>query len=262
MSAHPTVKRRYTYKNKWCQQNLGIFCYFPTNLHPDLIYAFPPALQNLQNSPAVEIRSSFARLLGLPCHSRSGDLSGDLSRSRKSGSLRVPSPDERADSIRFVFICTRKQTGKPAGTNFPIYQNPHHLLDHMVPHSKLRCSFSDCYLSVFSDELVDFLLVALSCSSSLSTTARLIGDVDVSVLKMFHSISDTASTHADISIQTTKSLVDDSCRLSLFHKFSDSMLMKHVGDSHFLSVRDENVRRAHALILRSSWRGKMPLMVL
>jgi hypothetical protein len=38
------------------------------------------------------------------------------------------------------------------------------------------------------------LLVALSCSSSGSTTARLIGDVRVSVLKMFHPPSDTAGT--------------------------------------------------------------------
>jgi hypothetical protein len=88
----------------------------------------------------------------------------------------------------------------------------------MVPHSKLRCNFSDCYLSVFSDELIDFLLVTLSCSSSLSTTARLIGDVRVSVLKMFHPPSDTADTHADISIHTMKLLLDDYCRVSLFHK--------------------------------------------
>jgi hypothetical protein len=62
----------------------------------------------------------------------------------------------------------------------------------MVPHSKLRFNFSERYPSVLSDELVDFLLVALSCSSSRSTTARLIGDVHVSVLKMFQPPSDTA----------------------------------------------------------------------
>jgi hypothetical protein len=49
---------------------------------------------------------------------------------------------------------------QPAGTNFPISENFHHLLDRMVPHSKLRCNFSECYPSVFSDELVGFLLVA------------------------------------------------------------------------------------------------------
>jgi hypothetical protein len=73
----------------------------------------------------------------------------------------------------------------------------------MVPHSKLRCNFSDCYPSVFSDELVDFLLVVLSCSSSRSTNVRLIGDVGFSVLKMFHPPSDTAGTHAGISIHIT-----------------------------------------------------------
>jgi hypothetical protein len=43
------------------------------------------------------------------------------------------------------------------------------------------------------------LLVALSCSSSRSITARLIGDVRVSVLKMFHPPSDTVGPQADIS---------------------------------------------------------------
>jgi hypothetical protein len=56
----------------------------------------------------------------------------------------------------------------------------------MVLYSMLRYNFSECYPSVLCDELVDFLLVALSCISSRSTTARLIGDVRVSVLKMFH----------------------------------------------------------------------------
>jgi len=37
---------------------------------------------------------------------------------------------------------------------------------------------------------------------------------------------------------------------------------RHVGDSHFLAVHDGNIRGAHALILHSCWRGKMPLMVL
>jgi hypothetical protein len=53
----------------------------------------------------------------------------------------------------------------------------------MVPHSKLRCNFSDRCPSVFFDELVKFLVVAFSCSSSQSSTARLIGDIRVSVLK-------------------------------------------------------------------------------
>jgi hypothetical protein len=35
---------------------------------------------------------------------------------------------------------------------------------------------------------------------------------------MFHPPPDIADTHADISIHTTKSLVDDCCRVSLFHK--------------------------------------------
>jgi hypothetical protein len=173
------------------------------------IYAFLPAVHNLKDASAVEVlATSFARLPELPRQSRSGDLSGGLSRARTNGSLRGPNSDCRVDGravpSRFVFLCTRKKTGNPRGTNFPISQNLHHLLDRMVPHSKLRCNFSECYPSVLSDELVDFLLVMLSCSSSRSTTARLIGDVRVSVHKMPHPPSDTADTHVDISIHTKK----------------------------------------------------------
>jgi hypothetical protein len=85
----------------------------------------------------------------------------------------------------------------------------------------------DCYPSGLSDELVDFLLVALSCSSSQSTTEWLIGNICVSVLKMFHQPSDAAGTHLVISIHTIKSLTDDSCLVSLFSKkLNESMLMK------------------------------------
>jgi hypothetical protein len=84
-------------------------------------------------------------------------------------------------------------------------------------------------------------------------------------LKCFtHLLTLLTPTHADISIHTAKSLLDDFCRVSSFHKkFNDSTLTKrHVSDSHLLAVYDGNVRGAHALIMRSRWRRKMPLMVL
>jgi hypothetical protein len=98
-----------------------------------------------------------------------------------------------------------------------------------------------------------FLLLALSCSSSRSTTARLIGDVCFSVLKIFHSLSDLADTHADISIHTTKSLVDDFCQVSLFHKkFHESTMTKHhEEDSHLLAVNDGKVRGVLAFMLEN-----------
>jgi hypothetical protein len=66
------------------------------------------------------------------------------------------------------------------------------------------------------------------------------------------------------SIHTTKSLVVDSCRVSLSHKkFNDITLTKrHDEDSHFLAVHDGNARGAHELILHPCWKEKMPLMVL
>jgi hypothetical protein len=86
------------------------------------IYAFLPALQNFKNVSAVEVRSSFTRVRGLPHQSHSGDLSSDLSRARTNGSLRGPNLgcrfDGRAVPNRFVFLCTRTQTGNPTGIKF------------------------------------------------------------------------------------------------------------------------------------------------
>jgi hypothetical protein len=190
--------------------------YTKQNLYPDLCISASVAesLRCLCGRSSFQLlANSFARLHGLPRLSRSCDLSGDLSRARPSGSLRGPNSDCRVDGravpSHFMVLC--KQMLNPTGTNFRISKNLHHLLDRMVSHSKLRCNFSECYPSALSDELVDFLLVALSCSSSRSTTARLIGDVRVSVLKMFHPLSDTAGTHTGISRHTMKSLKNDSC---------------------------------------------------
>jgi len=60
------------------------------------IYAFLPALQNLKDAIQL-LATSFARLPGLPRPCHNGDLSGYLSRSRLSGSLRGPYPDCRVD---------------------------------------------------------------------------------------------------------------------------------------------------------------------
>jgi len=60
-----------------------------------------------------------------------------------------------------------------------------------------------CYTFVLSDELVNYLLVAFSRSSSRLTTVQLISNVHVSILKMFYPPYDTAGTHAGIFIHTT-----------------------------------------------------------
>jgi hypothetical protein len=36
---------------------------------------------------------------------------------------------------------------------------------------------------------------------------------------------------------------------------------RQVGNSHFLAVRDGNVRGAHALNFHSYWKEKIPLMI-
>jgi hypothetical protein len=75
----------------------------------------------------------------------------------------------------------------------------------MVPLPSYAAIFLTAIQSVqLSDVIVDFLFVGLSCSSSRSTTARLIGAVLFSVLKMFHPTSNTAGTDEGVSIHTTK----------------------------------------------------------
>jgi hypothetical protein len=63
---------------------------------------------------------------------------------------------------------------------------------------------------------------------------RLTGYVRISILKIFHPPPDYPGTHAGISMHTTKTLVGDIWRVSLYYKkFNDSTLMKLVGDSPF-----------------------------
>jgi hypothetical protein len=148
-------------------------------------------------SPFQLLTTSFIQLpwLWLSC---SGDLSGDFSRVQTSGSLRGPNPDwrvhRRAVPRHFVFPCTHKQMGNPMGTNFLRSQNLH-LLDHMVPHSKLHCNFSGCYPLVLSDELEDFCLLH-SVAAVLGQPQRGWSAMSVFASLVFHPPSDTAGTHA------------------------------------------------------------------
>jgi len=90
-------------------------------------------------------------------------------------------------SLRTVFCSfVRKPNGNKL---FSIPKSPSSL-ELQVPYSKLHCNLSDSYRLVLSGELV-----VLSCSSSQSTMAWLIGDVCVSILKMCHPPSDTGGTH-------------------------------------------------------------------
>jgi hypothetical protein len=108
---------------------------------------------------------SFAQLPGLPCQSHSGDLSGDLSRSWTSDSLRGLNPDCRAVPSCSFELSVRSDVQCEAlhchvkGWQFSS-------LDCMVPHSRLHCNFCDCYPLVFSDELVAPSCSSLQCSWS------------------------------------------------------------------------------------------------
>jgi len=53
-----------------------------------------------------------------------------------------------------------------------------------------------CHLAVLFHEHVNFQLTTFSCGASWSTTAWLMGDVCVSIFKVFHSSSDSIGSHS------------------------------------------------------------------
>jgi hypothetical protein len=190
-----------------------------------LIYAFLPVWQNIKGASMVKVHCNSSQP---PSH---GFLDCLISLIMVIFQVNFQGPEQvvvwggQIQTVGWMgeqfpaILCSSVPMTKQ-GTNLPISKNLHHLLDCMVPYFKLCCSFSDCYPLVLSDVLINFLLVAFICSSSRSTIVQLISDVHVPVVKMFYPPSGITGTHAGITIHTKKSLVDNSCWVSLFHKNS------------------------------------------
>jgi hypothetical protein len=203
------------------------------------IYAFLPVLQNLKDAHAVEDCSSSSQPAS-HCFLDCVNLTVVTSQVIFQGPEQVV---VWVGQIRTVWWMGEQFTAilcfsvTKWGTQWEqIFQYPRIFI------ISWTCAFLWLLSFILSDELIDFFLVALSCSSSWLTTVQLIGNVHVSFLKMFHPPFHTAG----IPIYTTKLLVDDSCWVSFFHKkFSDSTLTKqHICHSH------------------SCWRGKMLLTLI
>jgi hypothetical protein len=75
-----------------------------------------------------------------------------------------------------------------------------------VSNTKLYYNFLNC------DAYISFLLIAFCRGDSRLTAVREIGDVPVTIFKVFQPMSNTAGTHAGISIDMTKSIKDVSSR--------------------------------------------------
>jgi len=207
--------------------------------------------------------TSFTWLPGLPCQS-CGNLSCDCARARNSCSLRWPNLDCRVDG-RAVPSCSFELSAVSA----------------------MQCETLHCRVllrTFFMKHLTKFVqcLNTASCIDHIPFFQKVNQYASLTIPKVsshnfveqeycFHLLlfgwCGVMPFHA-LLFGLWKSLVDDSCQTSLFHKkFNDSMVTKrHVGDSHFLAVHYRNVRGVHALarvlILHSCWRGKMLLMVL
>jgi hypothetical protein len=85
-----------------------------------------------------------------------------------------------------------------------------------------------------------------SCEASQLTIEWLIGHVNVSVFKVFHSPSDTAGTPAVISLHMTELSIDVcSCVVLLHKEFNHCILAKYIIDSHFITVDCGNTSGVH-----------------
>jgi hypothetical protein len=196
------------------------------------------------------------------------DLSGDLSRARTSGSLGGGGQIRVAGWMEEQFPAVLLNC--PRGQNCSVrhlilLKDDSFLLRTFFTkrHSKLRCSCTDGYTLVLSDELVDFLLVALSCSSSLSTTARLMAMSVFPSLKCFtHLLTLLVPMQTSAYTPRSRSEMIYADFTSFTRSSVATLTKRRDGDSRFLAVHDWNVRGVHSPILRSCWRGNMPLMVL
>jgi hypothetical protein len=56
-------------------------------------------------------------------------------------------------------VLLRQRVRNPAGKNFLVFQTFQHFLDHMVTYVSLCCQFSECCMSIPSDELTNFSFV-------------------------------------------------------------------------------------------------------
>ena len=112
----------------------------------------------------------------------------------------------------------------------------------MVSSAKLRCDLPKGHSLVFSDKHFNFLLNAFSRGTSQLTTTWLIGDVRVSIFEVFYPSSDTASTHAGISIHMTQSAVDIcSGVVPVSEQFKHYTLAKCYVESHFITMDCGNI---------------------
>jgi hypothetical protein len=95
------------------------------------------------------------------------------------------------------FVLLHQQVRNSAGINFPISQNFQHLLAHMVPNFNLCFDFSNCHMSILSDELINFFFMSLGRGSSWATiTGCSAISVYLSLKGFTHHLSPLACTQA------------------------------------------------------------------
>lgn len=128
-------------------------------------------------------------------------------------------------------VLLSQQGRNPEGTNFLL----HHLLVHIVPFSNLCCNFPDCHMLILSDELIDLSFVSVEAvwGDHCGTDQKC-----VPVLKMLYHLSNTASTHAGVSIGTIKSYVNIQCVDFLLKKFYHTHFQNDMSSSAIFAHRN------------------------
>jgi hypothetical protein len=107
-----------------------------------------------------------------------------------------------------------------------------------VSSANLRYGLPNHHPSVFNDEYINFLLVALRGGGSWSATARQTSNVLLAIFEVFHPTSHIVGTHAGISIGMRKSSEDVCSKIVLRYEESNhSVLAKgYIAYSHFVAL--------------------------
>jgi hypothetical protein len=113
-------------------------------------------------------------------------------------------------------MLVRQQLEVQTTTNFLVSQSLYRVLCSSVSNAKVYYNLPNRRPSVFCDECITFLLIAIHGDGSWSTAARQIY-IPVVIYEVFHLTMHATVTHAGISTDMTNSIKDVCSRIVLLY---------------------------------------------